>query len=352
MTAACGQPAPPRQAAGPGRDREGAALIVALWILLLLAIMVGSFAYDMHIEAHVTAYYRQRLKSQYLARGGVEWAKLVLAKSNEVSEDDEVEEGEDENVLISAINLSRGVGVSQRTLPMSEGTITVDLLPEQGRYNVNQLSDEQWEEILDYSNIPQDRWDELIDCFTDWVDDNDAHLLNGAESEDPFYEERGYLVKNGQLDTISELSLIKGFDHSVVYGGPGESEDDPPLLGVARLLTTWGDGRINVNTASRDVLMTLPGLDEVTVEGILEQRLGEDGEAGTRDDGFESIEDFLSIPGVDAGVIGSQITVDERRFVRVVSVGEVEGVRSGIWAVFMVDEERVLPLYWREEQMQ
>ena len=327
-------------------------MIVALWVLLLLSIMVGSFAYDMHIEAHITAYYRQRLKTQYLARAGVEWAKLVLAKSNDVSENDELEEGESEEVLISAINLSRGVGVVQRQIQMTEGSITIDLVPEQGRYNVNRLSDDQWEEILDSSNIPQDQWDELIDCYTDWVDDNDAHLLNGAESEDPFYEERGYKVKNGQLDTISELALIKGFDHSVVYGGPGESEDDPPLLGVARLLTTWGDGLVNINTATRDVLMTLPGIDEITVEGILEQRLGEDGEPGTRDDGFETIEDFLAVPGIDAGLISGQITVDERRFVRVVSVGEIEGVRSGIWAVFMIHEDGVLPLYWREEQMQ
>ena len=33
-------------------------------------------------------------------------------------------------------------------------------------------------------------------------------------------------------------------------------------------------------------------------------------------------------------------------------MGENNGVKSGVWAVFEVGRERVTPIYWREEQMQ
>jgi len=335
------------------RGRGGAALIVALWVLLILSLLVGSFAYDMHIESHVTSYFRKRMKAQYLARAGVEWAKLLIAKSYNVNADEE-SEGADEQLLVSAVNLSRGVGAAKRVIALGEGEVTVDVLPEQGRYNINMLEDEDWEELLDSTNVPEERWDELIDTFHDWVDENDEHLLNGAESDDSFYEERGYEVKNAPLDTIDELLLIKGFDYAVVYGGPGETEDDPPLRGIGRSLTTWGDGKVNVNTANRDVLMTLPGLeDEQTVDGLLEQRAGEDGIPGTRDDGFTSVEEVLGIAGiVDPAALQRRITVTERQYVRVVSIGEVQGVRSGVWAVLLGTEELVVPLYWREEAME
>ena len=37
---------------------------------------------------------------------------------------------------------------------------------------------------------------------------------------------------------------------------------------------------------------------------------------------------------------------------RVVSIGENNGVASGVWAVFEVGDKKVTPVYWREEQMQ
>jgi len=320
--------------------------------LLILSLLIGSFAYDMHIEAGITSYYRKRMKAQYLARAGMEWAKLILYKSYEVSEQDADEAEEGDTLVVGAYNLSRGVGVSGRVFELGDGKFTVDILPEQGRYNVNTIDDDQWVELLDYSGVPQEKWDELLDCFHDWVDDNDLHLLNGAESDDAFYRERGYKVKNGPLDTINELLLIKGFTDSVVYGGPSEDDPEEVYSGIAGNLTTWGDGKVNINTAPFDVIMTLPGIpDDQIAEAILEQRKGEDGELGTKDDGFESVQEVLDIPGVGQE-IGDRITTTERRYVRVVSMGEVQGIKSGIWCVLVGDQGNVVPVFWREESMQ
>ena len=335
----------PRAAAAD--STRGSALILALWILLTLALLIGGFAFEMHVEAGLTSYARKRFRADYLAQSGVEWAQALLARSREIKEDDELTGNETTDALrVPALNLKNGNAVTGFRLELGDGAVTVDIQPETGRRNVNTLSDEDWEELLDQAGVPQEQWSELIDCFGDWTDDNDFSRLNGAESDDPFYRERGYEVKNAPLDTVDELRLIKGFSEAVLFGGPGARENDPPLRGIAQWLTTWDDGKVNLNTASREVLFTL-GLDEMTVDRVLEKRLGEDGEAGTEDDGLK--EGDLAALGLD-GL--KNVTLGETRFVRVVSVGESAGVRGGIWAVLYVgDADAVRAVYWREEPL-
>ena len=54
------------------------------------------------------------------------------------------------------------------------------------------------------------------------------------------------------------------------------------------------DGRININAASKEEWMTLPGIGESKAETILEYRK----EHGA----FQSIEDLMNIPGIKEGV--------------------------------------------------
>ena len=68
------------------------------------------------------------------------------------------------------------------------------------------------------------------------------------------------------------------------------------------MLTVWGGGRINVNTASKDVLMCVPGVRSGDIDAILDFRAGSDGELNTGDDrGFASMDDLT----VKTGVQGS-----------------------------------------------
>ncbi len=334
---------------------EGAALIVALWTVLILSLLIGGMAYEMHVEAGITSYARKRMKAQVAARGGVEYAKFLLEKSFDTSAFEESDE-EKEALRILAKNLSRGIGVSGAQVAMGDSSAKVDILPEAGRRNVNKLGDEDWEELLDQAGVPEEDWPELIDCFMDWTDAGDEHRLNGAEESDAYYKEQGYKPKNAPLDTVDELMLIKGFTPAIVYGGPPPDPKGEPLRGIAHLLTTFGDGKVNVNTASREVLLTLTAdngkmMDEWVVDDILKFRAGDDGLPNTKDDGFESVEEAISKTGMDPTLSG-RISVSDRTFVRVTSIGENHGVECGVWAIFEVGNQKVTPIYWREEQMQ
>lgn len=333
---------------GPDARREGAVLIVALWVLILLSLLVSSIVFDMHVEAKITSHYRKRFKAQYMARAGMEWAKLILYQSENA---DSSLEDEFPDLYLATQNLVRGVGVRGYRRQLGEGFFELDLVPEQGRRNVNRLAEEDWREILDQSGVTDfNQQDELIGAFIDWIDSDDFTYANGAESDDSYYQERGYEVKNAQVDTIDELLLIKGFTESVVYGGPSEVEDEPAYTGIARWLTPWGDGRVNVNSANREVLLTLVELDDYMVDSILEQRSGIDGTLGTEDDGFSSVDEVLSVTGADSS-LRSRITVDERRFIRVTAIGEMYDIRTGVWCVFRQQADELIPVFWREELM-
>jgi general secretion pathway protein K len=333
-------------------EKGGSALVVALWVLLVLSLLVTTLAFDMRIESSIASYQRKRIKAQYLSRAGLEWAKVALKKKVQESADGElvIEEGDDPQMIMASLNLSRGVGVSGLEKELGEGKFVLDILPEEARRNVNTLTQEDWYEILDQSGVDQDHWDDLMDAFYDWVDEDDNHRLHGAEKDDNFYTDRDYEVKNAPLDTVDELLMIKGFNERILYGGPGETKDDPPLLGIAGWLTTWGDGKVNINTASREVLLTLPGIDDWVVDAIMEQRLGPDGQAGTKDDGFDTVEDAIGKTGMDPE-LRERVRTKDYQFLRLVSIGEVHGVRCGIWCVMQVGGGSVLPVYWREENM-
>jgi len=340
------------------RDRQGSALLVALWVLLMLSLLIGSFAFDMHIEANITSYYRKRMQSQQLALGGVELAKLTLVKSTEAvgGEEEPDFSGElNEDVLMAAERLAKGGKVTVNR-SLGPGEIQITIYPAESRFNVNMISEEQWENLLDYTLVPEDLWDELIDAFLDWGDENDLHRVNGAESDDSFYEDRGYKVKNAPLDTIEELTLIKGFTDEIVYGVPGEISDatqgEAAPAGLIHHLTTWSSGCINPNAASRDTLMTLPDMLDWQVEALEVFLWGDDGLPNTEDDDvFKSVDEVMEVGGLGDSV-REFLCVSEVSVHRVDVVGIVPGahpVRSFITTMMELDGDSVVAASWREE---
>ena len=64
--------------------KRGSALIIVLWVIALLSVLIGGFAYEMHVEAKIVSYVRKKLKAEYLAKAGIEYAQALLSHSSEV----------------------------------------------------------------------------------------------------------------------------------------------------------------------------------------------------------------------------------------------------------------------------
>jgi hypothetical protein len=96
--------------------------------------------------------------------------------------------------------------------------------------------------------------------------------------------------------------------------------------------------------------MTLPEIEESVIDAILEYRTGIDAAPNTKDDGFRDVEEVITKTGLDPQ-LRDLITTTERKYLRVVSIGEVDGVRNGIWAVLQASDQNIVPVFWREEAM-
>jgi len=298
--------------------KRGSALIIVLWVIALLSVLIGGFAYDMHVEAKIVSYVRKKLKAEYLAKAGIEYAQALLSHSTEVKGKTDSEEMRGKWWYTSAKRLRQGYAIMGLTESLGEGSFTLDIMPEPALRNINALKDDDWERIFKLCKVPEDKWPELIDCFNDWRDPDDQPNRDGAETEDyyskldPPYKARGHVahatwnstgkastgmpaggtagttaIRTGSntttsasglanLDTVEELLLIKGFSHAILYGGYLDEGDTNSVYvtGIADLLTAIPETgeQVNINAASRRVLMTLPGIDETLADAIIAER--------------------------------------------------------------------------------
>lgn len=323
------------------RSKEGVALLVALWVLVILSLIVGSFAFEVQLEAMLVSHKRKLFHAEMMARSGIEYAKAILdkrsmAKQLEIEEMDEDKDG----FMKAALYVKRGLSTTSE-IELGDGSFKVTLESAEAGRNVNLLTRTEWLSILEMANVPSTDWDTMIDCLEDWIDKGDLHKLNGAESDDPFYQGAGYPVKNGPLDSVEELLLVKGWGPDILYGKPADDESDE-IIGIADILTVWGDGKVNLNTANTDVLLSFAEYEDWELQSVFDARRGSDDEGGTLDDGIKN----LSEVGANASKFKLQSD-----FVKVTSVGDVFDKQYQITCIFLVDANKATTVYWEEGQV-
>jgi len=149
------------------------------------------------------------------------------------------------------------------------------------------------------------------------------------------------------FQSIEEIREIDGISDDDWFG-----EDDEP--GLRDVITLWGDGKINLNTASEAVLRLIPELDEEIVVGIVEFRQGADGKLGTDDDvQFNSMSDILKRLELSAGSLDvlREFAKLESSYYRITGVATLRGgkVRASSTAVISINRGRSEVLRWSED---
>jgi hypothetical protein len=120
--------------------------------------------------------------------------------------------------------------------------------------------------------------DSLVAAYLDWTDPDSITRLGGAETS--WYRARGLPEPGNQaLNDVRELGLVRGFDSTT-------------MARLAPLVTTEGDGRIDLGTAPVPVLSSLPGIGPETVAAILSRR-----SSGHPLTSLEELSAMLSDPG-------------------------------------------------------
>ena len=323
---------------------NGVAMILVLWVIMVLSLMVSGFAFTMHVETRVASFNRKQLKAEMLARSGIEIARMQL-----ITDPDSIQGGGNQ----PNINGESEIDMF-KDHALGEGRFTLNIIGEDGKFPINQASPEQLSRLLYLLDVDSVDADVIVDSILDWIDEDDLHKLNGAESDYYMNLSPPYESKDAPLDRPEEILLIRGMTPEIYYGNPDlDAEEEGEIHpGLVDLLTTAPSNLINVNAASELVLQAWLGLDDVAVSFVLRHRDGPDEILGTEDDQlFHSVEEFISFL--------SGFTAEELQFVRsraavtstifsVKSVGEVNGVKKTIKASLQLDANTAYITSWEE----
>lgn len=321
---------------GSGSKKQGSALLLALVTIVVLSALMVSFIFRLHLESELASQKRFGFKASSLAKGGQEYAKWMLVQSLKSDASETTELGEAHALALEL--LSSGVPLNNYSIKTEGGRIDLSILPENSWRNVNFLSDADWEQLLENNGVPSEHHAGLIAQFRDWTDANDQSLLLGAEEEDDFYQQRNLPVKNAPVTALEEIQFIKGFTPAICFGGTLEEHYNQPeieVTGILPLLTVFGKEGVSLQSASKEVLMSLSGIREEQVDSLLEARMGIDGIPGTEDDGFQSLDQALASANLPRD-LNNAFTLSDFSTVRIYSIGEVGQVRHAIEAVYEV----------------
>jgi general secretion pathway protein K len=233
------------------------ALLVILMILVILAVLVHRFTFATRVHLAAAGNLRDQLQAECMAISGLESALTVLRQDDTLEVD---HLGEPWALFQGSKDIS--------ALEAMEGAFAVRVEDESAKIDINRIVNEdgattdefvrrQMDRLLELFGVPPDKRDALLDCLEDWIDTDDLNKLNGAE--DVYYQalERPYTARNGPLRTLGELNLVKGWNEVL----DARLKDGATFGDFLTVSPT--EGKININTASPMVLLTLsPQIDE------------------------------------------------------------------------------------------
>ena len=399
-------------------NRTGSALVTVIWVVAVLSLIVMNFAAEAKLQSVVNRHTTERVRVNSLTDAGKVIAEVILTDYQNVSEapedqslDDMEEEFQEDRWIQEkrALKGSSSVDTGMIALDVKDpdsGTVSVHIEAKETKLNINTLWSggnqnwlEIWENILAACNVPEEYWNELICSWNDWRDPDDAlsqDLLDeyprgdGGEaeyykeelkSEDGTMEFEPCKPRNGEISDLKELAMLKGFrEHPVVLTGgvinPEDKEEDQIVVkSILEYFDVIGTGKVNVNAASKEILLAIPGIaddlnsnssfaadGEEIVQAIIDYR-SELGAAEAKDTKFYKEEDYGSFKdfsdlqsriqektGNDIGNEASNYLIyAPETYFEITIVGASAGISHTVKAVAMVQDSKVRYIRWQED---
>jgi general secretion pathway protein K len=279
---------------------RGIAIIIVMVSVFALAILAGAFAFTMKVENRLAANSNNETQLQWAGRSGIDYVRwclsLEMIEQGSGMRYDSLDQtwagGAETNEALSEVqhyNIEIGPGIV-----IKQWSVT-DL---ERKMNVNSAlnNPQMLEKALTLSGAGVTEIPTILASVQDWIDADDDERPGGAESGYYHSLMPPYSAKNGPIDELSEMLLIKGVTPEL-YWGSDASNHPSPIFGrqivtlsglqtvdtgetvkLTDVLTPVSSGAINILTASVMQLQLLPGVDTNVAVQILQLR-------GERDQG-------------------------------------------------------------------
>jgi general secretion pathway protein K len=269
-------------------------LIIVLISIVVLSVLAAGFAYSMKVETRLARNASYDTELEWLGRSGVEYARWGLGQQFLLRGCEPYDALTQKwaggpggictsNNPLADVNLYEPVR-------LSGGQFTITKITDlERKININLVNEVILQQALTQMGLGASESATTVNSILDWIDRDDVVRVNGAESD--YYQALSppYVAKNGPLDDILELLLIKGVtqelfwgpactNHTVaafqVKGGVFRAAEALPTypFGLVDVFTTISSGRVNINTASAEVLQAIPGIDQNAAQRIIEFR--------------------------------------------------------------------------------
>ena len=282
--------------------QNGFVVVVVLSMVSVLAVLLLGFNYMSRKSLIAVEDFQKSQQAINCARAGLNIAIAAIRSSEDVCTDKKLAELLSEKTFFSV-----GDGSCSVTIIDESSKLNVNLLKDKdGKMNLARVS--QLLRIIDVLNRPAFIEKDLprigygiVPAIIDWIDtDDEVTYLSfiqqenlGAESDS--YLDRNYPCKNNLLETTDELLPVKGVTPEVFER-------------IYNYVTVKGDGKININSASKAVIESLSEkMDAAVAQVIVERRkvkpFGSVMElrdvSGMTDDIYYSIKDMVTISPQD-----------------------------------------------------
>lgn len=266
----------PRLQPPPRRDGErGIALLIVLLLVLIIAPFAEHYARQVGLEARTARNVVDQLAIENAIDGQFE---LVLARLEQDAAEDEVD---------SLYDTMFDEAIQERQERDTEVSLSTRVFDESGKFNVLNLvrapagerREAMRERLVRLLVLARQDSKEAIDetLARELVEDA-IGFLSGKKA-------RGQIPKPSTPDSRGFL-LLEDLAFANPKWGPllaDQRDADDVAPGLARFLTVYGPGKVNLNTADLVVLKAFFPSDETIAERIVERREGEE-----EDDGKDS----------------------------------------------------------------
>ncbi|TMG96629.1 MAG: general secretion pathway protein GspK [Betaproteobacteria bacterium] len=225
----------------PTHKQQGIALVLALWLTILLTVIASGFAFSMRSEAIAARNAISLAQARAAADGAVERTLFELSRPR-----------------IADAWTADG---TRRTWIENDVQFDVVAVDETSKIDLNSANDALLKGLLMTSGGLDDQAAaRIVDAIADWRDPDDLKRPNGAEEADYRAANLKYGPANAPFETVGELARVLGVTADLYRR-------------IAGNLTVHSrQAGINAMTASRDVLLALPGVTGEVVDDYLERR--------------------------------------------------------------------------------
>lgn len=231
------------------KSAKGIILIIVLWVLFFLSVVVLTLGFKNRINIRLRSLNNEELRAFYLAKEGVNRMIVTLA-----ADDPGFDSLED--------NWSK-----ELVLEKDYGTLSVKATDEDRFININLITREGLNSMTGlFENLQKEDLEAIYKSrpFNVAIELEDITLIDGDK-----------------FDIITTDGKVKLYD----------------------LLTTFSDGKLNINTIPKEVLLMVPGMSRRIVEAIIDRR------QNTPFENAETISEELSGLGLTPEEIGSLIKI-------------------------------------------